>query len=312
MEVYHVSTSLNRIPSSAAGTRAHSRQPQRVVGRLQERSLSETRQTRPAHHGVEGIGHCRASGKVHRRTGGKMKLVSSPALRPSHPHGCRKRAFRQGQALRGRFAGLDVHAVASGLIHSRATDEEASGGGSVKGSPQTESTKATTQKSVSRLSQLSRIPTRDGHGAHKPVPAYASLSFPDTYDVASRSAFRCPRRHVHHADLALCRILTAQFSYDVQSFAAYRLPMCQMVIWSRRYTHQQHAGYNSAPRLIRTRHVPDARIMRLRFRTDACSFVRHCLRGPAYVSSIRCAYSLTAGKGRRPFEPRKAQRQGKR
>lgn len=52
-----------------------------------------------------------------------------------------KRAFRQGQALRGRFAGLDVHALASGLIYSRATDEEASGGGSVKGSSQTRSTK---------------------------------------------------------------------------------------------------------------------------------------------------------------------------
>lgn len=62
-----------------------------------------------------------------------MISVSSPALRPSHPHGCRKRAFRQGHALRGRLAGLDVHALASGLIHSRATDEEASGGGSVKG-----------------------------------------------------------------------------------------------------------------------------------------------------------------------------------
>lgn len=62
-----------------------------------------------------------------------MSIAFSPALRPSLPHGCRKRAFRQGQSLPGRFAGLDVHAVASGLIHSRATDEEASGGSSVKG-----------------------------------------------------------------------------------------------------------------------------------------------------------------------------------
>lgn len=29
----------------------------------------------------------------------------APALRPSHPRSCRKRAFRQGQALRSRFAG---------------------------------------------------------------------------------------------------------------------------------------------------------------------------------------------------------------
>ncbi len=241
-----------------------------------------------------------------------MTLFFPPALRPSHPHGCLKRAFRQGQALRGRFAGLDVHALASGLIHSRATDEEASGGGSVKGSPQTESTKATTQKSVSRLSQLSRIPARDGHDAHKLVPAYASLRFPNTYDVAFRSAFRCPRRHVHHTDHSMRRILIERPLHSAQSFAAYRLLMCRMFIWSRQYTHQQHAGYSPAPRPIRTRHILDARIMRPRFCTDACSFVRPCLRGPAYVSSIRCAYSLTAGKGRCPFEPRKTQRQGKR
>ena len=61
-----------------------------------------------------------------------MISISFPALRPSHPHGCRKRAFGQGHALSGRFAGLDVHALASGLIYSRATDEEASGGAQSK------------------------------------------------------------------------------------------------------------------------------------------------------------------------------------
>ena len=70
----------------------------------------------------------------------------SPAFRPSHPHGCRNRALSQAHALRGRLAGLDVHALASGLIHSRATDEEASGGGSVKGSSQAGSTKTAIQK----------------------------------------------------------------------------------------------------------------------------------------------------------------------
>ena len=237
-----------------------------------------------------------------------MKLVSFPALRPSLPHVCRKRAFRQGHALSGRFAGLDVHALASGLIHSRATDEEASGGGSVKGSSQARSTKATTQKSVSRLPQFSRIPTCGGHDAHKSAPAYAPQNFPDTYGVASHAAFRCPRRHVCYTDLALHRILPARLTHSVQAFAAYRLLMCRMFIWSRQYTHQRHAGYNSAPRPIGTRHIPDARIMCPRFCADACSFVRHCLRGPAYVSSIRCAYSLTAGKGRCPFEPRKGKR----
>ena len=240
-----------------------------------------------------------------------MISISFPALRPSHPHGCRKRAFGQGHALSGRFAGLDVHALASGLIYSRATDEEASGGGSAKGSPQAKSTK--TQKSVSRRSRFSRIPTCGGdNNTCTAAPACAPQSSPHTCAVTARPAFRCPRRHVCYADLALRRILPTRLAHGVQSFDAYRLPMCRMVIWSRRYTHQQHAGYSPAPHPIRTRHILDARIMRPRFYADACSFVRLCLREPAYVSSIRCAYSLTAGKGRCPFEPRKAQRQGKR
>ena len=219
-----------------------------------------------------------------------MNLVSSPALRPSHPHGCRKRSSRQGHALSGRFAGLDRMTLLSGYGYLRATDEEASGGGSVKGSPQFKNTKATTQKSVFRLPQFSHIPTCGEYDTCKSAPAYAPQSFTDTCGVAFRPAFRCPRRHVCYADLALRRILTRH----------------------RRHTHQRHAGYNSAPRLICTHSIPDARIMRLCFCTDACSFVRSCLRGPAYVSSIRYAYGLTAGKGRCPFEPRKTQRQGMR
>ena len=241
-----------------------------------------------------------------------MNLVFSPALRPSHPHGCRKRTFRQGQALSGRYAGLDVHALASGLIHSRATDEEASGGGSVKGSSQASSTKTVTQKSASHLSQFFRIQAHGEHDAHKSVPAYASLSFSDTYSVASRPAFRCPRRHVHHADLALCRILTTRLPHSVQAFLTCHLPVNRMLARRCRHACQPHAGYSSVPPQICTRHILDARNMRPRFRTDACSFVRPCLRGPAYVSSIRSAYSLTAGEGRCPFEPRKAKRQGKR
>ncbi len=241
-----------------------------------------------------------------------MNLVSSPALRPSHPHGCRKRAFRQGQALPGRFAGLDVHALASGLIHSRATDEEASGGGSVKGSSQARSTKAATQKSVFRLPQFSRILPQGKHNTCTPASTHTPQNLPDTYGIASSAAFRCPRRHAHHADHSIRRILLERLVHGAQSFAAYRLLMCRMFIWSRQYTHQRHAGYNPASRLIRTRHIPDARIMRPRFRTDACSFVRPCLRGPAYVSYRRSASYCTAGEGRCPFEPRKAQRQGKR
>ena len=238
-----------------------------------------------------------------------MKLVSSPAFRPSPPHGCRKRSSGQGHVLPGRFAGLDRVPLLSGYGYLRATDEEASGGGSVKGSPQFKNTNAAIQKSVFRLPRFSRIPTCGGHDAHKSASTYAPQNLPDTYGVASHAAFRYPRRHARYADLALRRILSTRLAHSVLAFAAYRLLMCRMFIWSRQYTHQRHVGYNSAPQPIRTRHISDARIMHPRFCADACSFVQHCLRGPAYVSSIRCAYSLTAGKGRCPFEPRKGKRQ---
>lgn len=238
-----------------------------------------------------------------------MNLVSSPALRPSHPHGCRKRSSGQGHALSGRFAGLDRMPLLSGYGCLRATDEEASGRGSVKGSPQTESAKATIQETGSRLSRFFRIPTRGDNNTCKSAPACAPQSSPHTCAVTARPAFICPRRHARYADLALRRILTARLAHGVQSFDAYRLPMCRMVIWSCRYTHQHHAGYNSAPQPMRTRHIPDARIMHPRFCADACSFVRHCLRRPAYVSYRRSASYFTAGKGPCPFEPRKDKRQ---
>lgn len=241
-----------------------------------------------------------------------MKLVSSPAFRPFPPHGCRKRSSGQGHVLPGRFAGLDRVPLLSGYGYLRATDEEASGGGSVKGSPQFKNTNAAIQKSVFRLPRFSRIPTCGGHDAHKSASTYAPQNLPDTYGVASHAAFRYPRRHARYADLALRRILSTRLAHSVLAFAAYRLLMCRMFIWSHQYTYQRHAGYNSAPQPICTRHIPDARIMSPRFCADACSFVRHCFRGPAYVLSIRCAYSLTAGKGRCPFEPRKTQRQGMR
>lgn len=241
-----------------------------------------------------------------------MNLVSSPALRPSHPHVCRKRSSGQGHALSGRFAGLDRMHLLSGYGYLRATDEEASGGGSVKGSPQFKNTKATTQKSVFRLLRFSRIPTCGGHDAHKSAPACAPQSSPHTCAVTARPAFICPRRHALYADLALRRILTTGLAHRVRAFAAYRLLMCRMFIWSRQYAHQRHAGYSPAPHPIRTRRIPDARIMRPRFCADACSFVRCYPAGPAYVSYRRSASYFTAGKGRCPFEPRKAQRQGKR
>ena len=171
-------------------------------------------------------------------------------------------------------------------------------------------TKTVKQKGISRLSP---IQTRSGHDTHKVAPVYAPQSFPDTCAVTVRHAFMDPPRPAHHADYTLSRTLAGGVSYGVQAHAAYRLLVNRMFTRCRRHTCQQHAGYNSASRLIRTRHIPDARIMRLRFRTDACSFVRHYLRRPAYVSYrlVRRIVS-TSTEGRCPFEPRKAQRQGKR
>ena len=159
---------------------------------MQIRSVSETCQTRPTHNGVESIGYCRPSGKTHCRNGGKMNLVSSPALRPSFPHGCRKRPFGQGHALSGHFVGLDLHALASGHKYSRATDEEASGGGFVKGS------------SLSSFASHSTTPSP--YGCHR------------------HSGTRISRRHAHHADHTLCRMPIRRPPNDVQVFAAYRPP----------------------------------------------------------------------------------------
>ena len=136
-------------------------------------------------------------------------------------------------------------------------------------------------------------------------PGVCSTEFSRYISRASRPVFICPRRHVRHAGHSVSRILTARFPHDVQAFVTYHLPVSRMFARRCRHACQPHAGYNSASRLIRIRRIPDARIMRLCFCTDACSFVRSCLRGPAYVSSIRCAYSLTAGEGLCPFEPRR-------
>ena len=170
-------------------------------------------------------------------------------------------------------------------------------------------TKTVKQKGISRLSRLSPIQTRSGHDTHKVAPAHTLQDIPGRYAVTVRHAFMDPPRHAHHADHTSSRTLAGGVSYCVQALAAYHFPMSRILTRYRCHAYQRHAGYNSAPRLIRTCHIPDAHIMRPCFCADACSFVRHCLRGPAYVSSIRRAYSLTAGKGRRPFEPRKGKRQ---
>ena len=100
-----------------------------------------------------------------------------PARRPSLPQICRKRAARQGQALAGRFAGLDAYALASGKKYMRATDEEASGGGSVKGSPHTSKAAHTFQENYADVLCSGRIKnsgTQDTGQQQQALPAACS------------------------------------------------------------------------------------------------------------------------------------------
>lgn len=161
-----------------------------------------------------------------------------------------------------------------------------------------------TKKRFSFLIFLTHTDTR-WHDTCKPIPAYASQASPYPGTMTARPAFRCPRRHAHHADHTLPRMQTEWLPHNAQAFATFRFPVSRMFTRCRRHTCHQRAGYDSVSRPIRSRHIPDARTMRLCFRTDACSFVRPCRRRPAYVSYRRSASYCTAGEGRRPFEPRK-------
>lgn len=214
-----------------------------------------------------------------------MKLVSSPAFRPSPPHGCRKRSSGQGHALPGRFAGLDRVPLLSGYGRLRATDEEASGGGSVKGSPQFKNTNAAIQKSVFRLPRFSRIPTCGGHDAHKSASTYAPQNLPDTYGVASHAAFRYPRRHARYADLALRRILSTRLAHSVLAFAAYRLPDVYL----------EPSVYLPATRRIQLRSTADMHTPHSRCSHHESPFLRGCLFiRPALFprASLRFVYTL--------------------
>lgn len=167
-----------------------------------------------------------------------MNIVPSPALRPSHPHVCRKRIFDQGHALSGRFASLDRHALVSGYGCLRVTDEEASGGGFVKGSSLCRDSKTATEKGVSRLSRFFPIPTRDGHDTCQARFCLHSTKF-SPHMRCDRSAFRCPRRHAHQADCTLHRIQIGRLLHDAPVFATYHFPVSRMFTQCRRYTHLQ-------------------------------------------------------------------------
>ena len=58
----------------------------------------------------------------------------APALRPLHPRSCRKRAFRQGQALRSRFAGDGRGSLRRGLGQRKFTTQRHKGNNTKTGS----------------------------------------------------------------------------------------------------------------------------------------------------------------------------------
>ena len=124
----------------------------------------------------------------------------------------------------------------------------------------------------------------------------------------ARHALIPQRRYLRHAALAPCPmpVIHSRHAYPL----GFRCDPLPLPIPSR---HRHHAypvsiGYRLAERRMRTRHLPNADIMRTGFRSDACPFVRRYLRGPAYVSYRRSASYSTAGEWLRPFEPRKTQR----
>ena len=171
----------------------------------------------------------------------KAKYISAAttALRPSLPAFCRKRSLCQGQALRVAYASLDIRARDCGIKYMRATDGDASGGGSVNGY------------------------------------------------IHSKCEKAKGKIHIRHSGVHCPEIQFAKFPDTMRVIAAYR----------------QNAM------LMNIGNLPDADFSHTNFRKYAFPFVRRYFRRPAYVSSIRCAYSLTAGEGQSPFEPQKAKRQ---
>ena len=172
--------------------------------------------------------------------------------------------------------------------------------------------KTTTRKGCSRLSWISPLPACYGQDTCKPVPLHAPQGIPGRCAVATRHMVICLYRHAHPADHVSRRILTGYSPHgDLLRVGCHSL-ICWAPTRHRHHPNQRCTGYDLALRPIDTRRIPDTCIMRIRFCADACSFVRHCLRGPAYVSYRRSASYSTAGEWLRPFEPRKGQRQGTR
>ena len=241
----------------------------------------------------------------------KKKCIAdvTPALRPSLPAMCRKRIFCQGQALSGRFAGLDIHIRASGLKYTRATDEDATGGGSVKGYSHFRYKKAKGKIHFCRqYAACSEIHASDCQNTCQLHSAY-SIFFPShTINHTLQTYIFFADDSLHYPLAFSCgmppgQVLLAHFlKIDCRPFIN-SLPIpCVLK------TFPMFSAYRLNADLSPVSNLPDAAFSHTSFRKYSISFVRPYFRRPAYVSSIRCAYSLTAGEGQCPFEPLKAKR----
>lgn len=111
----------------------------------------------------------------------------SPALRPSLPHGCRKRDSVKAKPCRAASRALTFMPwLPASYTRGRRTRKPPAGAQSKEAPSRKHKDRDT--KSVSCLSRFSRIATHGGNDTCKSVPAYAPQSFPDTYNVASRPA----------------------------------------------------------------------------------------------------------------------------
>ena len=242
----------------------------------------------------------------------KKKCISdvTPALRPSLPAECRKRIFCQGQALSGRFAGLDIHIRTSGQKYTRATDEDASGGGSVKGYSHFRYRKAKGKiHSCRQQVACSEIHASEYQNICQLHYAYPRFFPSCTVNLGTEI-------HIFFADDSLhyplflsggippAQVLIAHFQLIFCSQFMSGLPIsCVLKAFLMLFAYRLNAE------LPPISNLPDADFSHTSFRKYAFLFVRPYFRRPAYVSSIRCAYSLTAGEGQSPFEPLKAKRQ---
>ena len=241
----------------------------------------------------------------------KQKCISdvTPTLRPSLPAMCRKRIFCQGQALSGRFAGLDIHIRASGLKYTRATDEDASGGGSVKGYSHFRYRKAKGKiHSCRQYAACSEIHASDCQNTSQLHSAYPRFFPSHTINHTKQTHIFLADAFLHYPLSLFCgtppiHVCLTHFLkiYCSKFMSGLPIPcvlkVCHMVTAYR---------LNADPPPVSN--LPDAAFSPTSFRKYAFLFVRPYFRRPAYVSSIRCAYSLTAGEGQSPFEPLKAKR----